>query len=316
MSQTPSRHQHRLDRGASPARGLRNAGLLALGLGIAVATAPTAGADGESSLRRRIRSFRERLKGLRKEQRMERRLVLSELRGALRNLVDPVKPSWREAKHGKGSLSLGPGGLPILRLRGTPEEIGAQHGTLLKREIKVLVDRYLPGFLGSELAKARRDARRFLPHISEARIREMRAMAKAAGVSFEDVLLAQTFADQYRAWGCSCVTATGDARPSGPAFGRNLDFIDMGFLHRFSLIVVIEPADGRRVASVSFPGLCGVISGMNEDGLAAAVMVVHTGSGCATGTPFGLLFRDVLERCKTSSQVPAVLSGSTPTPTM
>lgn len=255
------------------------------------------------------KGVKDTLDNARRERNMELRLTASHLRGSVRNLFKRLKPKWRvkqlDAKDPhKGSLSLGPGGIPIMRLKGSPEEMGRQHARLMKREIKILVREYIPAFLGKDTQSAMKDARRFIPHIPKAYLREIKAMAKAAGISFEEALLGHTFADQYRAWACSCVTATGKARGSKNAlFGRNLDFIDMGFLHRFSIVTVVEPKQGKRFVSLGFPGMIGVISGMNEDGLAAAVMVVHSDSGCQTGTPFSLLFRQVLEQSQSVTEV-------------
>jgi len=162
--------------------------------------------------------------------------------------------------------------------------------------VRVLVHDYVPNFLGSDYSKARRRARAFLPFIPKAYLREIRAMAKAAGVSFDDALIGHVFPDLYRTWGCSCVTASGPARKGGAAiFGRNLDFIDMGFLHRFSILIVYQPEHGVPFVSIGFPGMIGVISGMNRAGLSCGVMVVHSDSGCRPGLPFGLAFRRLLE---------------------
>ena len=284
---------------------------LTLALLLALSATPSQAQDADRARPEPRRpSLLERLRAQRGEWRLELKLAAAQLRGTLEQGLHKLEPSWKPATHGRGSLSLGPGGLPILRLKGSPEEMGEQHGVLLKDQIRVLMQIYVPAFLGSDLDSARREAKAFLPHISERHRRELRALAKASGQTFGDVLLGHCFPDQYRAWGCSCVTATGAARgAAGPLFGRNLDFIDMGFLHRFSLIVIFEPDQGPRFVSLTFPGMIGVISGLNEWGLASAVMVVHSG-GCKPGTPFGLLFRGLLETQRDTAGVGAQLASA------
>jgi isopenicillin-N N-acyltransferase like protein len=239
----------------------------------------------------------DRIKATGRETQMELKLATAHLRGALRNAFRPIKPRWKVGTVGAGSLKMGPGKIPILRVKGSPEEMGFQQGKLLSHEIYVLCRQYIPHFLGKDYKKARKDAAAFWPYISKRHQRELKALAAGAKLPLEDILLGHTFADQYRAWACSCVTATGSARKEQgtPIFGRNLDFIDMGYLHRFSVVTIYEPDDGQRVVSIGFPGMIGVISGINESGLSAAVMVVHSDTGCKPGTPFGLLFREILE---------------------
>ena len=60
----------------------------------------------------------------------------------------------------------------------------------------------------------------------------------------------------------------------GPLFGRNLDFPTLGYLEQYTLITVYRPTGKRAFASIGFPGLIGVISGMNDSGLAMAILEV------------------------------------------
>lgn len=247
---------------------------------------------------RKRKSLGERVKAMQRETQMELKLAGAHLRGAARNALRPLKPKWKLGREGEGSLTMGPGKIPILRVKGTPEEMGYQQGKLLRREIYVLLRKYIPAFLGKDYKKAKKDAAAFWPFIAEHHQRELKALAAGSKMPLDEILLGHTFADQYRAWACSCVTATGKATASKKTafFGRNLDFIDMGFLHRYSIMTVYEPKGGQRVVSLGFPGMIGVISGMNESGLSAAVMVVHSDTGVKAGTPFGLLFREILEK--------------------
>jgi hypothetical protein len=68
----------------------------------------------------------------------------------------------------------------------------------------------------------------------------------------------------------------------------------MGFLERYSIVVVARPVGKRPFASVGWPGLIGVLSGQNAH-LAASVLVVHDEGGTRSGMPFTFAFRRVLE---------------------
>src|SRR5688572_18509172 len=111
----------------------RVSGLLAL---LIISATPALADPGQE-----LRDFWERV---RSESRIESRMVLGTVRGLLAS--PPLAPDWTPRSHGKGRLERGPGGLPILYLEGTPEEMGEQHGVLLKREIQALLGWYIPSF--------------------------------------------------------------------------------------------------------------------------------------------------------------------------
>lgn len=259
--------------------------------------APTARAEGP------LEELEAAWRRVQAEGRIESRMV----RGYLRGLLGPrpAAPDWTPRAHGKGRLERGPGGVPIVHLAGTPEEIGEQHGKLLGREIRALLGTYVTAFVGARdlpAAKARAE-RLFLASFPPRLRREAEALARAADLPPEDVLFGQCFTDVYRAFGCSTLAMPG---PEGPFLARNLDFPDMGFLGRYSVVFVVRPDGGRPFVSVGWPGLVGVLSGQSAD-LALAVMVVHNAEGARAGVPFQLAFRDALERAGSVDETEALL---------
>jgi hypothetical protein len=164
-------------------------------------------------------------------------------------------------------------------------------------------------FIGErEVEHARKMAKAlFESSLDDDERRELDAFARAAGISRDDALLAQSFADIYRGWACSTLTCGGKE----PLLARNLDFVDMGFIHRYSCVFVVKPSKGAAYAAVGWPGLIGVLSGQSARGVALAVMVVHDERGCVEGVPFQLAFRRALERAGTSDDVARIL-GDTP----
>src|SRR5262249_37192923 len=87
-----------------------------------------------------------------------------------------------------------------------------------------------------------------------------------------------------------------------------------GYVHQYSLVTVYRPKKGRAFAAVGFPGLVGVLSGMNEAGLSLAVLEVFdikVGEEHfdARGVTYGLCLRRVLGQATTIDQAVKVLEG-------
>src|SRR5207253_2804759 len=62
--------------------------------------------------------------------------------------------------------------------------------------------------------------------------------------------------------------------------------------------------------SVAWPGMIGVLSGMNEHGLTLANMEVDRNRRLPVAMPYTLLYRSVLEHCKTVEQAIAFLKST------
>lgn len=223
---------------------------------------------------------------------------------------------WRPATHGKGSLEVLPSGLALLRLEGTPEEMGAQHGTLLAAEIRTLMRDYLPKVTWGPREKALERARALEPRIPERHRREMRAMAEAAGVPYDDVLLGSVVVELFGLHGCSSAAAFGPATADGrTVVGRNLEWPDHGILGRYAVVVAARPEGMRPFVSVGFPALAGVVTGMNGSGVFTSELVVLNaprpdGEAILRGVPWPVLQRRVLEECGSLAEAAALVKGS------
>jgi predicted choloylglycine hydrolase len=123
--------------------------------------------------------------------------------------------------------------------------------------------------------------------------------------------------DCYRgAFGCSSLLVDPPrSKTGGPLVARNLDFYDLGYLHRYSLVTVYRPKDKHAFASIGFAGVLGCLSGMNDAGLGLAVHEVFLSRDGAPlfnprGTPYTLLFRRILEECTTIAEAEKLLRGA------
>ena len=216
---------------------------------------------------------------------------------------------FKEAAHGPASLKIVKG-VPIIHVYGTAEEMGEQHGKLFGAHVKAGVDQYL----GKVLMPGGKDvgmrgavlklSLKMEKSIPAEYVREMKAIAKAAGVKYENVLLANTIFDIKRLIFCTTFVAAGDRSVDGqPVFGRNLDYPTFGVAHKLSCVIVYHPKNGHAVASVTFPGLVGVLSGLNDAGVAAAVMEVPLHGGQVQATPYAMVFRAALTGAATTGDV-------------
>lgn len=195
-------------------------------------------------------------------------------------------------------------------LEGAPDEIGRVHGRLLGERVRFLERRYLGALLrdtaGREraLAAAAGFRERLRPHHRA----EIDALAAAAGIDAARMLLANSFLDLLPSIGCSTVTLPSAAAPDGVArFGRNLDFPSFGVAHGQSVVVIVRPTGRHAFAAVTWPGLVGVLSGMNEHGLALANMEVSRQPRPPDAMPYALLYRTVLEECSTVEEAIALI---------
>jgi hypothetical protein len=211
------------------------------------------------------------------------------------------------------------GGLPVLVLGGTPEEMGRAAGVLaLKPGARVLdyprelLKMHNADGLWGVFVKTGNGMLRQFPADSR---KELEAMARAAEVARDPVVAGNTFFDLKKVFACSALLVTkGRSATGGPLLARNLDYPSLGYVQHYSLVTVYRPAGKHAFASVGFPGLVGCLSGMNDTGLSLAVLEVFDvkagePSFNPRGIPYALCIRKVLEECSTIGEAQKVLDG-------
>jgi len=202
---------------------------------------------------------------------------------------------------------------PIVFLSGTPEEIGTAHGRLLGKPLLLLREQFLlPWFKDpTTRAAAILAAAMYATFLEPAHRAELRALSRASGIDVRELMLAQCLPDLSPMFGCSTVALPASASPDNVArFGRNLDFPTLGIADKHSVLLVYRPAAGNRFVAVAWPGLIGVLSGMNEHGLAVANMEVPRKLKAPVAVPCSILYRTILERCSTVDEAIALLRSS------
>jgi predicted choloylglycine hydrolase len=223
---------------------------------------------------------------------------------------------YKEGKYGKAELKY-INGLPVLVVEGTPEQIGEQTGALTGTQTKRLLSfpkEYLEKF-GYESAWPAlvRVGKSMAPSFPADHLKELEAAAKKAGVDRDMAVVGNAFPDIKKFGGCSTLVVDGaHSSTGGPLFGRNLDYPTLGFLHEYSLVTVFRPTGKHSFASIGFPGFLGCLSGMNDAGLAVAVLEVYASNDDSLsfdpkGVPYGLVYRRILEECTTVDEAEKLL---------
>ncbi len=232
--------------------------------------------------------------------------------------LPPLGPATGErrliASHGKGRLEMHDG-TRVLFLQGTPEEMGEQHGTLMKKEVRHLVDHILYGVgVGTSLPKGRwffgeiEEAQaRLQPFTDERHLREMDAMAAAAGVRIEEARLANFFPELFH---CSGFALYGKATVGGRLYhGRVLDYMKGVGLERSACVIVVRPDQGNAWVNLGYAGFLGTVTAMNEKHVAIGEMGGR-GEGNWDGKPMAQLMREVMERASTIDEAVEIMRAT------
>ena len=213
-------------------------------------------------------------------------------------------------------------GIPIAVVSGTPEEIARQHAALLATPAKYVltfpkrlakefgVDTYWPLMVGA--------ANLLMHNAPERHRQELTALAAAGELDAGQLAVGNTLLE-LRRMGCSTLIVEKEHSATGaPLFGRNFDFITLGELDQYSLLMIVRPKDRHAFATITFPGAVGVFSAMNDAGLAIATLDVYdTADGSpafnAAGMPLTLAFRRIVEECTTVAEAEELLRSIRPT---
>ncbi len=215
------------------------------------------------------------------------------------------------ATEGKGRLEMRDG-TRVLFLEGTPEEMGAQHGALLKKEIDDVLNRILYGVgVGSSFPKGRwffgeieEAQRRINPYIDERYLREMDAIALATGHETQEIRLANFFPELFH---CSGFALFGDATVGGKMYhGRILDYLRGMGLEQNAAVIVYKPDQGHAWVNISYAGFIGSVTAMNEKHVAIGEMGGR-GEGNWDGKPMAQLVREVMEKAGTLDEAVEIM---------
>jgi isopenicillin-N N-acyltransferase like protein len=210
-------------------------------------------------------------------------------------------------------------------LRGSPAEIGFAHSTLLWREM-VETERSLLGTFEHYVPAAL--ARQVLLDVALLRFRDVhrgmsvaRLEELAAGSAAFTPDPFESFLPTYQRFvylnalydislslehspllGCTTFTADRTGPDSGPLLARVFDFEVHDVFDRQKAVFFVAEEGELPFASVAWPGLVGVVSGMNVAGLALVVHGARGGTFTSAGEPVVHAVRRVLGRARTTDE--------------
>lgn len=215
------------------------------------------------------------------------------------------------------------GKIPVVISRGTPYEIGLNHGRAYPEKVHRSYDFNLQSSLSKgEITKEElyRIAMGFVEPVKRYNkdyLEEIQGIADGAGMKFEDIMvlncrteLQKLFCDkeEYREE-CTSVAVTGERTVDGATYaGQNWD--NFGWSEDCLIYHVIEQANGK--PSIAYCGEAGIItrSGMNSCGIADGVNTMSTnGPVNRQGVPLQFLLRGVLDSGNLGEAIDAINRG-------
>ena len=198
-------------------------------------------------------------------------------------------------------------GYPVLHLKGTPYEMGYQHGVLFTEHVRANA-KYLLDVKGEQEAlewgPVRVKPRTLIETIVETQKRfvsdryleEIRGVAEGSGISLADARLANFIPEMFH---CSGFAVMNSATKDGTLYhGRVLDYAIDWRLQEHAVLIVAEPQGGIPFVNVTYAGFIGSVTGMNARHVSIGEMG-GSGIGHWEGVPMAWLVRDALERSET-----------------
>lgn len=218
------------------------------------------------------------------------------------------------AVEGKGRLEM-VDGARLLFLKGTPQEMGHQHGVLLNDEINAVCNRILYGVgVGSSFAKGawffgevEGAQARLLPFMNPRYLAEEDAIAQAAGMDVQEARLSNFFPELFH---CSGFAIFGKATADGHMYhGRVLDYLKGVGLEQNAVTIVHQPDLGHAWVNISYAGFVGSVTAMNDQGISIGEMG-GGGYGQWDGKPMAHLVREVMENASTLDEAVKIMRDS------
>jgi hypothetical protein len=225
---------------------------------------------------------------------------------------------WAIGQHINRTARVGParierrGNLSVLHLYGTPQQMGRQYGTLLRSAL-----RSLKSFVDSAIPQQRRNrflafGRMYEPRLPKRFRSELRAVAKASGVPYLYLVTLNVLPQMS----CSGLAVSGPASGNrGVIFGRNADYFSFGLGDRGTIMVVYHAKGQRPVVAITFIGMIGAFTGINDAGVAWGNMLVFNAKSTSRnlrGLPIQLALRQAAERAKDANAMARLLVTHTP----
>jgi len=209
------------------------------------------------------------------------------------------------ARCGKGWLEL-VDGYPVLHLKGTPREMGFQHGALLRDKVRSNMHNLLEVKgdttlvqVGPLKVKPRQGIDLIIgiqePYVPKKYFEELEGLAEGADLKVADARAGNFIPELFH---CSGFAIANSATKDGTMYhGRVLDYAVDWNLQEHAVLIVAEPDGGIPFVNVTYAGFIGSVTGMNAEHVSVGEMG-GGGLGLWAGVPMAFLVREVLEKGK------------------
>ena len=201
----------------------------------------------------------------------------------------------------------------IIHLKGSPYELGFQHGKLLKNKIADVVDRFIDTPPKNEFGRDRLKEFKLalpmiIPHIPERFIQELHGLADGSGIPYDKILLLNLYPEMFH---CVGITVSGKATKNQELYHvRVLDYgVAKKQLQDAAVLMIVEPQEGYPFLNVSYAGFIGVVTGMNNQKISLGE-IGGLGYGNWNGIPMSFLLRDILEKSSSIQDANGIFTNS------
>ncbi len=220
------------------------------------------------------------------------------------------------AVEGKGYLET-VDGYPVLHLKGTPEQMGYQHGVLLKKSIRENTEFLLNDALDQDIKMGNLKITStmiasvllgaFDKKVPQHFVDEMNALAKGAQLPEWKIKVTNLIPEMMH---CSGFALLSKATAENKLYhGRVLDYGVKMKLQNHAVLIIQEPDGKVPFVNVSYAGFIGSVTGMNL----AKISIGEMGGGGVgqwDGIPMSFLVRMVLEDTRTLEEAIGVFKDN------
>jgi predicted choloylglycine hydrolase len=107
--------------------------------------------------------------------------------------------------------------------------------------------------------------------------------------------------------GCSSFAAWGEKSEDGNLIlGRNFDFYVNDAFAENKIVAFIKPKEGYNFMMVTWPGMIGAVSGMNQQGLTVTINASKSKIPMSAKTPISILAREILQHAQNIDEAIAI----------
>jgi len=209
--------------------------------------------------------------------------------------------------------------LRVVRLSGTPYELGRQHGEALREEVRASVSQVLGYFrsyvkiplIGTWLPNWWLDVpwKAAQPFLSSDRLEELRGLAEGSGVPLRELYRLHAVPD--RTYSCSNFAAWGRATAGGRLIHmRNLDWNIKAGIQDYAVVFVVRPKGKHAFINVAWAGFIGVLTGVNDATISVGQVGAETADADFHGEPMVFLMRRVLEDAGTLDAAATIVTAA------